>query len=131
MDSLTVTSASRFRDAYERSVDDVLNYLIGYSQPSHMAYLGRRSGLSTSPPSSVMDHLSCFYPGMLALGIMYQVKPETEAMAANLTHTCYYMYESTSPTGIAPDSFRFSNDPQTTSDAADSPVSKQYAVKTK
>lgn len=105
------------------SVKGVLEYLVGYSQPSHMAFLGKRFSLAShQQPSSVMDHLSCFYPGMLALGNMYQVLQETRPMAENLTHTCYYMY-TTTPTGLAPEIFQFNTNPGSTSDTMHPSVS--------
>ena len=94
-----------------------------------MAYLGKRFSLTSSqPPTPVMDHLSCFYPGMLALGVMYQVLPNTREMAANLTHTCYYMYNNSSPTGIAPEIFQFNTDPRATSDTLTPSVSREDVI---
>lgn len=120
---LTICCPARFREAYETSTQDVLRNLVGFTQPSHMAYLGRRFRLGgNQPPSPVMDHLSCFYPGMLALGGMYQVLPNTRALAENLTHTCYRMYEAT-PTGLAPEIFQFNISPQSTTDITKSSVS--------
>lgn len=116
-------TSSRFRQAYEHSVKDVLSHLVGYSQPSHMAYLGSKFSMNSQPPSPNMDHLSCFYPGMLALGVYYEVQSSSRDMAANLTHTCYYMYNSTSPTGLAPEMFQFNTNPQGSSDVAPSSVS--------
>ncbi len=97
---------------------------MGYSYPSHMAYLGKRYSLSsTGPPSPVMDHLSCFYPGMLALGVEFGLHPGNQPMAENLTHTCYHMYNSTSPTGLAPEIFQFNSQPGSKVDVLRSSVS--------
>lgn len=52
-----------------------------------------------------MDHLSCFYPGMLALGLLNDLHPDQLILAQGLTHTCYHMYEAM-PTGIAPEIFQ-------------------------
>ena len=50
-----------------------------------------------------MDHLACFVPGMLALGVSHSAVtgPKAEqyqAIAANMTYTCYQMYKQ-QPTG--------------------------------
>lgn len=117
------SSTWRFRDAYEVSVKDVLRYLVGYTKPSNMAFLGKKYGRNPGPPSTYMDHLSCFYPGMLALGVLYDVLPKTKTMAENVTHTCYHMYKSTSETGLAPEIFHFITNPSSTNDVARSSVS--------
>jgi len=113
----------RFRDAYIMSTREVLNSLIGTTWPHHLAYLGTKHSAESSLSTS-MDHLSCFYPGMLALGIMNNVMPETSSIAKNLTHTCYYMYNITSPTHLAPEIFRLNVRPGGSEDAIRSSVSK-------
>lgn len=114
----------RFRTAYEDAVKGIETYLVGYSQPSHMAYLGKRFSLGTGQrPSPIMDHLSCFYPGTLALGVLYEVLPGSRPLAENLTHTCYYMYNSTSPTKLAPEIFQFNTDAKSKEDIRRSSVS--------
>ena len=102
---------------------EVLTYLVGYTRPSHMPFLGKKFSRSTSPPTPIMDHLSCFYPGMLALGVMNDVKADTRVMAENLTHTCYHMYSSSSPSHLAPELFLFNTSPGSTSDVLLSSVS--------
>jgi len=56
--------------------------------------------------SSSMEHLSCFIPGLLALGEHRVPKREVEAWwlptAEALVHTCYEMYRR-QPSGLAPD----------------------------
>ena len=51
-----------------------------------------------------MDHLACFVPGMLALGVSHGAVTGSkakhyQAVAANLTYTCYQMYKQ-QPTGV-------------------------------
>lgn len=117
----------RFRDAYLTSTQQVLDMLVGYSKPSNMAFLGSNSRAGGSPSTS-MDHLSCFYPGMLALGALNELLPETKEMAENLTHTCYFMYNSTFPTHLAPDTFIFNTRSTSTSDVSHSSVSGSFVV---
>ena len=114
----------RFQKAYVRSVDDVLRNLLDYSLPSHMAFLGTKYNRDSATPSPNMDHLTCFYPGMLALGILYDLTPDKRGVAKNLTHTCYYMYNSTTPTGLAPEVFYFNRNPAKRVDILPSPVSQ-------
>ena len=56
-----------------------------------------------------MDHLACFLPGVLALGVSHGAVSGSKALkykklAADLTETCYQMY-ARQPTG-APRGFR-------------------------
>jgi len=65
-----------------------------------LSYIARGIG------SSAMEHLSCFIPGLLALGESRLPKHEVEAWwlptAEALVHTCYEMYRR-QPSGLAPD----------------------------
>ena len=50
-----------------------------------------------------MDHLACFVPGMLALGVVHGAVTGAKAdkykkLAADMTETCYQMY-ARQPTG--------------------------------
>lgn len=58
-----------------------------------------------------MDHLSCFVPGMLALGVHEGAVSGDKAglymdVAVNVTYTCYMMYNST-PTGLSAEYVNF------------------------
>jgi mannosyl-oligosaccharide alpha-1,2-mannosidase len=53
-----------------------------------------------------MDHLACFVPGMLALGVSHGAvegpkAAQYQAVAKNMTYTCYQMYKQ-QPTGGLP-----------------------------
>lgn len=62
-----------------------------------------------------MDHLSCYIPGMIVLGLDGLKADETERYrrwektAKDLTETCYHMY-SRSPSGLAGEQIRISRD---------------------
>lgn len=90
-------------------VKEIASRLVGYSYPSKMAFLGTTRSFESSLTGH-MDHLSCFYPGLLALGVHHGLYPEQREMAANLTHTCYQMYKI-SRTGLAPDGIGFNTYP--------------------
>ena len=73
-------------------------------------YLGQYPNSGTS-----MEHLACFVPGMIALGIIIDKFKQTQEerlklleISENLAFSCYLGYNQ-SATGIAPDSlvFRF------------------------
>ena len=64
-----------------------------------------------------MEHLACFYPGLLALGLMNDLHPEQRSLAEGLTQACYTAYNSTT-SGLAADSFLFNTSPNGKSDYA-------------
>ena len=113
----------RFRDAYLTSTKQVLSNLVGYSKPSNMAYLGFKTNLQQASLSSSMDHLSCFYPGMLVLGVMHGLNSSVIEIAEKLVHTCYSMYNSTLPTHLAPEVSNFNTQTTSTSDIVTASVS--------
>lgn len=56
--------------------------------------------------ANFMEHLACFVPGMLALGIMSNATDDRDrdmAAAEKLTRTCYELYNT--PSGLAADQF--------------------------
>ena len=62
-----------------------------------------------------MDHLVCFLPGLIALGVDSAPPPVSEershallAGAAGIMQTCYQMYVR-HPTGLAPEIVQFTN----------------------
>ena len=61
---------------------------------------------ATSGLSSKMDHLACYFPGVLALGAHNDLPKEHLQLASELVRTCYQMYEQTA-TGLSPDVVHF------------------------
>jgi len=49
-----------------------------------------------------MDHLVCFLPGTLALGVHYGMPAEHLRLAEDLLYTCYQTYAA-QPTHLAPE----------------------------
>ncbi|ORX65946.1 glycoside hydrolase [Linderina pennispora] len=49
-----------------------------------------------------MQHLTCFYPGLLALGARVLDRPEDLRLAEEITETCYLSYRNM-PTGLGPE----------------------------
>lgn len=112
----------RFLDRYLKAADTVKSHLIGYSKPSSLPYLGAKSGSFHGYLQSTMEHLACFYPGLLALGLINNLHPEQSSLAEGLTQACYTAYNSTA-TGLAADSFLFNTSPNGKSDYARASVS--------
>ena len=98
----------KYLEDYERAVDGIHRLLVQKSSPSGLYYLG-----DMNPGGSInhkMDHLACFVPGMLALGIKKrgesaeneQKNKRDLRLAKSLVYTCVQMYER-QPTGISPE----------------------------
>ena len=86
-----------YRAMWEVSMDAVIHELIGVSADGQ-SYVGQRS--PGSDLSATMEHLACYLPGNLALGVMHKAVPPPKAdrylqAAADLTFTCWQMYNQT------------------------------------
>ncbi|KDD74920.1 glycosyl hydrolase, partial [Helicosporidium sp. ATCC 50920] len=82
---------------WERAMDDVLEHLTE-NGPDGLLFL---VDLQLRRTRRKMDHLACFVPGMLALGVQSGAVPGAEKQrlyleaAAELTRTCWQMYART------------------------------------
>lgn len=56
------------------------------------------------------EHLACFLPATLALGVIHGLDKSHLTLAANLTKTCYEMYHQTA-TGLSGDIVAMNIDP--------------------
>ena len=92
----------RFRGWYSKAANTILTKFLKYSGLNHMAFLAGLYDANTDEFSPYMDHLSCFAPGMLALGYLHGFPEAHLEVAKNLTHTCYELYHQ-SPSGLSPD----------------------------
>ncbi|KAK9845755.1 hypothetical protein WJX81_001541 [Elliptochloris bilobata] len=91
-----------YRDMWVRAMDDMAEQLVFRS--GDLRFLGRRSGENLT---TVMEHLACFVPGNLALGVESGAvagakADEYLALAAELTVACFQMYAQ-QPSGLAPE----------------------------
>ncbi|KAJ2778056.1 hypothetical protein H4R18_004826 [Coemansia javaensis] len=91
-----------YGDRYVESVEAVKKYLVGKT-PTGLTYLGTRTH-HEGALASRMDHLACFYPGLLALGAQVMDRPQDLGLAEALARTCYLSYKH-SPTGLGPETF--------------------------
>ena len=101
---------------YEDAIEGFLVHLLRYMPNTNYAVIGYQ-GFGYFP---VMDHLVCFTPGMLILGVMHGAHSQpgrkrswdTEDVvtaAVDLLATCYRLYAE-SPTGIGPEIVEFEED---------------------
>jgi len=104
---LTGKKNDDYKRMYLESVRGMKQHLLTQS-PDGLWYLADLEG---NHKQHKMDHLVCFAPAMLALGVMHQVVTGAEAddhlkMARDLCETCYQMYER-SPSGIGAEYVNF------------------------
>jgi endoplasmic reticulum Man9GlcNAc2 1,2-alpha-mannosidase len=71
------------------------------SKPNHLTFIGELIN-GGSDFSAKMDHLVCFLPGTLALGVHYGMPKEHMKLAEDLLYTCYLTYAA-QPTHLAPE----------------------------
>jgi Glycosyl hydrolase family 47 len=88
--------ALRYRRLWEQAVDDALATMSGHSVPGGLAFIGEKSG-GGHDVRPRMEHLACFFPGNMALGVYFGAVSGAKAeryleWAHNLTHSCYQMY---------------------------------------
>jgi hypothetical protein len=105
----------KIREWYERAANAIISKLIKYSRPNHMAFPAKLYSPDRTDFRSSMDHLSCFLPGMLALGYLHGFPKSHLDVARNLTHTCYQLYHQ-SPSGLSPEEVIFYTHPLSVTD---------------
>ncbi|KAK6201677.1 mannosyl oligosaccharide 1,2-alpha-mannosidase [Scheffersomyces amazonensis] len=110
-------------DLYHESVLGVKKHLIRQSKPNGLYFIGELEQGIGGQFSSKMDHLVCFYGGLLALGATNgltlaeaRLEPnwndeleEDFKLGAEITKTCYHMY-SNIKTGLSPEIVVFNED---------------------
>lgn len=104
----------KLKKQYLSAVDGAVKHLLRVTRgPNKYVYLGERiinkdGGIFMKN----MDHLACYVPGMLALGVYHNLtSPEESQMhldlAKHLMRTCYSSYKTTA-SGLAPEVMTFS-----------------------
>ena len=110
-----------------KSMTGILEHLVYLSSTRNLLYVTDTTGTSLKPTYK-FEHLSCFFPGLLALGaatlpesIMSKQQRELHMWAAEgLAHTCWIMYAE-QPSGLGAevvmfDGWRIYTDPQSSGD---------------
>ncbi|EEY56601.1 mannosyl-oligosaccharide 1,2-alpha-mannosidase, putative [Phytophthora infestans T30-4] len=93
---------NKLRDMYVTAVAAIEVELVGYSYPSNFAFIGKL--LATGELEPAMEHLTCFVPGMLALGYYHGMPTSHLELAKELTETCMYLQSASQ---LAPDITQF------------------------
>ena len=95
-----------------KSLRGLIHHLMYISKSRHLLYI---TDIDHGVPSGKMEHLSCFFPGLIALGLhilpdsIYESADEKlifESAAEGLAHTCWVLYADQA-TGIGPDEVVF------------------------
>ncbi|KAJ2832025.1 hypothetical protein J3B01_005054 [Coemansia erecta] len=96
----------KYRTRYIASVDAITSTLVGRTK-GNLAFVGRLA--NDGRLVREMEHLACFYPGLLALGAQVLDRPQDLLLAEELTHTCFVAYNMTA-TGLGPEHVYFIED---------------------
>jgi mannosyl-oligosaccharide alpha-1,2-mannosidase len=94
---------------YLKATKGILTNLLYVSPTRHLLYVTDLS--SPSQPSHKLEHLSCFLPGLFALGahlldLPPRVKEQHQWVAEGLATTCYFQYADQA-SGLGPDESTF------------------------
>lgn len=85
----------QYRRMYEESIDSMKQKMVSRSlYDSQMYYIGDMDSTATKF-SPRFQHLTCFAPGMLALGSKVLDRPDDLEYAKRITYTCFQMYNRT------------------------------------
>ncbi|XP_045081661.1 endoplasmic reticulum mannosyl-oligosaccharide 1,2-alpha-mannosidase-like isoform X3 [Coregonus clupeaformis] len=88
---------------YLQALEGVKKNLLKKSSPNRLTFVGELSHGQFSPK---MDHLVCFLPGTLALGVHHGLPADHMELAKQLMETCYQMYAQME-TGLSPEIVHF------------------------
>eukprot|EP00731_Ephydatia_muelleri_P030266 Em0021g789a len=95
---------AKFKKWFLLAMSGVEKRLVAHSKPSNLTFVGEVKENGEFYPK--MDHLVCYLPGLLALGVHNGLPQRYMALATNLMHTCYLMYQKM-PTGLSPEIAHF------------------------
>ncbi|KAF9906463.1 hypothetical protein EC991_000631 [Linnemannia zychae] len=102
-----LTGDAKFKDLYISSVEAMHKHLISRSQKStELRLILGVYDTATDTLVPKMDHLSCFAPGLLALGSKLLDRPKDLSVARGLMETCFMSYQN-SATGLGADEIAF------------------------
>lgn len=74
------------KEQYLLAVEGMKARMIGKSYPTGFIFLGEINEFGHLKP--VMEHLTCFVPGLLALGYLHGMPKDHLELAKELTETC-------------------------------------------
>ncbi|KAE9535087.1 hypothetical protein AGLY_008379 [Aphis glycines] len=97
----TGKSIDFLKDDYLEAIDGIITQLVRTSPKRNLTYIGElKAGSRNFHPK--MDHLVCYLPGTLALGVHYGMPSSHMRLAEKLMETCYRMYAD-QPTFLSPE----------------------------
>ncbi|KAF7732817.1 hypothetical protein EC973_000092 [Apophysomyces ossiformis] len=97
-------SVPQYARMYIESVDNMKHHMLRQVIGSELLFLPPYNTRMGKPSNNNMEHLTCFVPGMLAIGAKIFDRPDDLTAAKGLLETCVYMYR-TSPTGLCPEAW--------------------------
>ena len=80
------------KNDYIEAIDGVKKLLVRRSKPSNFLFLGQLVGKEFSNFQARFEHVVCFLPGTLALGVYHGMPTEHMKLAEELLNTCYQTY---------------------------------------
>lgn len=100
------------RKLYDEAVDGIEKHMTRFSVSDDLYYM-QQILLPSNVEVPHMEHLACFVPGMLVVGVMNEKHDDKKNarhlnLAKKLMETCYQMYHR-QPTGLSPEAVRFPN----------------------
>ncbi|KAJ8938578.1 hypothetical protein NQ314_011437 [Rhamnusium bicolor] len=89
------------KDDYVTSIEGIEKHLVRRTVPNNFVFIGEllAGGKDFKPK---MDHLTCYLPGTLALGVHHGLPKNHMKLADDLLTTCYQTYAQ-QPTFLAPE----------------------------
>ncbi|KAK9764756.1 hypothetical protein K7432_007496 [Basidiobolus ranarum] len=95
----------QYRRMYETSIDSMKKYMITEARgQTYLSTLDSRLNVE-----QYLEHLTCFTPGLLALGSKTLNRPNDLELAKKLVKTCYETY-TTTETGLGPEKIAWFKD---------------------
>ncbi|KAG2232457.1 hypothetical protein INT48_005174, partial [Thamnidium elegans] len=91
----------QFGRMYEQSIDSMKSHMLVQLPGAKFLYLTPYDA-DRKLKTNAMDHLTCFVPGMLAIGSKIFNRPDDMKVAKGLLETCVHMYRS-SNTHLSPE----------------------------
>ncbi|KAG1470094.1 hypothetical protein G6F56_002881 [Rhizopus delemar] len=104
---LTDGRIPQYARMYLQSIDSMKQHMLTQLPGTKLLYLPAYD-TSRRQQQPHMDHLTCFVPGMLAIGSKIFNRPDDLKVAKGILETCVYMYRSSS-TGLSPETWIFPN----------------------
>ncbi|KAJ1915870.1 Endoplasmic reticulum mannosyl-oligosaccharide 1,2-alpha-mannosidase [Mycoemilia scoparia] len=104
---MTGKTETKYRDMYIKAIEAVnANILRNSLGTKPLLYIGQLSGKDDHKFEGIFQHLTCFAPGLYALGAKELERPGDLEIAISLMDTCYQLYMRTN-TGLSPEAVLF------------------------